>query len=221
MKFLFVFAVFILGLCSCNIHKIHEKTAQEQAGQGGLIAISRPEFDISFLLPGADLSQYKKVILNDLDFSGVKIIKPASSRNFQEEWELTEDDKQYYQRKLIDSAKNYLFNKGRVLPATESASDTLTLKTRITEIAPLASKDDIKSRPSLVDVYSEGFGRMTIVFELYDSVTNKLIMLSSDEHDLGKMWEKNDRAQNNMQVKLAFDYWLKNLNDELINVSKK
>ncbi len=221
MKCLSVLAVFILGLSSCNIHKIHEKAAQGQAEQAGLVAISKAEFDISFLLPGADVSQYKKIILNDLDFSGVKIIKPASSRNFQKSWNLTEDDKQYYQRKFIDSAKNYLFNQRRVSPATESASDTLILKTRITEIAPLASKDDIKSRPSLIDVYSEGFGRMTIVFELYDSVTNKLIMLSSDEHDLGKMWEKNDRAQNNMQVKLAFDYWLKNLNDELINIAKK
>jgi hypothetical protein len=221
MKFLFVLAVLCLGLCSCNIHKIHEKTAQSQAEQAGLTVISNPEFDASFLLSGADVSRYKKIILNELDFSGVKIIKPASSRSFQEPWELTEKDKAYYQRKFADSAKNYLFNKGTFTSATAPASDTFLLKTRITEIAPLASKDDFKSRPNLMDVYSEGFGRMTIVFELYDSVSNKLIALSSDEHDLGKMWEKNDRAQNNMQVRLAFDYWLKTLNDELSNLDKK
>jgi len=62
---------------------------------------------------------------------------------------------------------------------------------------------------------------MTIVFELYDSVSNKLIFLSSDEHDLGNTWEKNDRLQNNVQVRLAFDYWLRSLSQELNAISKK
>ncbi|RYY76344.1 MAG: DUF3313 family protein [Gammaproteobacteria bacterium] len=215
MKFSFAFVLFIFLLSGCNIHKIHEKTAQDQAEKEGLVAISKPEFDASFILPGASLGQYKKIILNDLDFSRVKIIKPSSSHSFQELWELTEKDKEFYQKKFTDSAKNYLFEKGDFSAAISPASDTLVLKTKITEIAPLASKDDFKSRPNLMDVYSEGFGRMTIVFELYDSVSNKLIVLSSDEHDLGRIWERNDRAQNNMQLKLAFDYWLKNLNDEL------
>ena len=220
MKFLLVVVVLIVCLCSCNIHKVHEKTARIQAEHAGLIAIAKPEFDTSFVLPGATLSQYKKIILNDLDFSSVKIIKPSSSHHFQESWELTEEDKQFYQKRFSESAKNYVFDKGELSAATEPANDTLLLKTKITEIAPLASKDDFKSRPTLIDVYSEGFGRMTIVFELYDSTSNKLIALSSDEHDLGKMWERNDRAQNNMQVRLAFDYWLKNLNDELASLMK-
>ena len=220
MKILLIVTVIAISLCGCNIHKAHEKTAHSQAEQAGLIAIAKPEFDTSFVLPGATLSQYKKIILNDLDFSSVKIIKPSSSHHFQESWELTEEDKQFYQKRFSESAKNYVFDKGELSAATEPANDTLLLKTRITEIAPLASKDDFKSRPTLIDVYSEGFGRMTIVFELYDSTSNKLIALSSDEHDLGKMWERNDRAQNNMQVRLAFDYWLKNLNDELASLMK-
>lgn len=72
-----------------------------------------------------------------------------------------------------------------------------------------------------MDVYSEGFGRMTIGFELYDSVSNKLIAVSSDDHELGTIWEKNNRVQNNIQIKLAFDYWMRNLKRELEALGKK
>jgi hypothetical protein len=221
MKLQVVVALFALSLSGCHLVKPHEKIAQSQAQQMGLVAVHKPQFDSSFILPQTNFGQFTKIIVSDLDLSSVKIIKPNTSRAFEEPWELNTDDKQYYQKKYVESAKSYLFDDGKFSAATAPAGDTLLLKTKITEIAPLASKDDLKGRPNLMDVYSEGFGRMTIVFELYDSTTNKLVALSSDEHDLGRIWEKNNRVQNNIQIKLAFDYWLRNLNDEIVGLSKK
>ena len=219
MKFRFVIVLFALCLNACNAHRAQEKTAESRAEQSGLVQVNKTQFDAAFLLPDANLNQYKKIILSDLDFSDVKIIKPSSSS--QQPWELTDEDKQYYQEKFATAAKNFLFNADKYSQVAESASGTLLLKTKIIEIAPLASKDDFKSRPNFIDVYSEGFGRMTIVFELYDSVSHKLIFLSSDEHDLGNTWEKNNRLQHNVQVRLAFDYWLRSLSQELNEISKK
>lgn len=221
MKLQIVIALFALGLSACHIVKPHEKIAQTQAQEAGLVAVHKPQFDTSFILPQTNFSQYTKIIVSDLDLSSVKIIKPNTSRAFEEPWGLNKDDKQYYQKRYEESAKNYLFEGGKFAAATTPASNTLLLKTKITEIAPLASKDDFKGRPNLMDVYSEGFGRMTITFELYDSASNKLVAIASDEHDLGNVWEKNNRVQNNIQIKLAFDYWLRNLNDEIVGLSKK
>ena len=221
MKLQIVIALFALGLSGCHIVKPHEKIAQTQAQAAGLVAIHKPQFGTSFILPQTNFSQYTKIIVSDLDLSTVKIIKPNTSLAFEQPWELNKDDNEYYQKKYAESAKNFLFEDGKFSAATTPASDTLLLKTKITEIAPLASKDDFKSRPNLMDVYSEGFGRMTIVFELYDSTSNKLVAISSDEHDLGNIWEKNNRVQNNVQIKLAFDYWLRNLNQELVGLAKK
>lgn len=221
MKFQIVLTLLALGLSGCHIVKPHEKVAQTQAQAAGLVAVHKPQFDSSFILPQTNFGQYTKIIVSDLDLSTVKIIKPNASLAFDQPWELNKDDNEYYQKKYSESAKNFLFEGGKFSAATAPASDTLLLKTKITEIAPLASKDDFKSRPNLIDVYSEGFGRMTIVFELYDSASNKLVAISSDEHDLGNIWEKNNRAQNNIQIKLAFDYWLRNLNRELVDLAKK
>lgn len=214
-------AVLVFSLSACGSIKPHEKVAQSQAQQAGLVAVHKPQFDVAFVAPNTNLSQYKKIIVSDLDLSSVKIIKPSSLHTFDEPWELNDGDKQYYQKKYADSVQKYLVSDGNFSATSASAADALVLKTKIVEIAPLASKDDSKGRPNLMDVYSEGFGRMTIVFELYDSTTNKLVALASDEHDLGNIWEKNTRVQNNIQVKLAFDFWLRNLKEELAEAVKK
>jgi hypothetical protein len=220
MKYYLVIASLVLGLSACSFVKPHEKTTQALAQQTGLVEVHKSQFDASFILPGTNFGQYKKIILSDLDLTSTKIIKPSSPRAFEEAWELDKDDRKYYQEKYTESASRFLFDSAYSL-SDKPAADTLVLKTKITEIAPLASKDDFKSRPNLIDVYSQGFGRMTITFELYDSVSNKLVAIDSDEHDLGQIWEKNNRAQNNMQIKLAFDYWLRNLKRELETVNKK
>lgn len=220
MKYLICIAYLVISLSACSFIKPHERAAQSQAQQAGLVAVNKPHFDSSFILPNANIGQYKKIILSDLDLSSTKIIKPTSSRSFDEPWELNDDDRKYYQAKYLESAKRLLLDGAYSLSDTPAA-DTLVLKTKITEIAPLASKDDFKSRPNLMDVYSKGFGRMTITFELYDSVSNKLVALSCDEHELGQLWGKNNRVQNNFQIKLAFDFWVRNLKDELQQISKK
>jgi hypothetical protein len=221
MKYHILIAALTIGLSACGISKPHEKITQSQAQHAGLVAVHKSHFDASYVLPNANLGQYKKIILSDLDLSSTKIFKPSTSRPFDEPWELNNEDKKYYQAKYLDSANKSLFNDGAYAASLTPAADTLVLQTKITDIAPLASKDDFKGRPNLMDVYSEGFGRMTIAFELYDSVSHKLVMICSDEHDLGNIWEKNNRVQNNFQIKLAFDFWMKNLKEELEYSSKK
>ena len=213
-------AVIAILLSACSMTKPHEKLAQEQARQQGLAAVSHGRFDASFVAPNAKLASYKKIRVENLDLSNVKIRTPRVQHAFDVPWELNDKDRAYYQEKYVNAVKTNLIDTGLYQLTTDSGSDTLMLKCRVIEIAPLASKDDLKGRPTLMDVYSEGFGRMTVVFELYDSLSNKLLYSATDEHDLGKMWEKNDRVQNNVQVRLAFEHWLANLHTELEGISK-
>ncbi len=211
----FLIALLALSLSACGTLQPHEKAADTQAKQAGLVDVKKSQFDVSYVLPATNISQYKKVILSDLDLSNVKITRSTTMRIHDTPWELNEGDKAYYQKKYREAAEEYLFKKGGLSAASAPASDTVFLKMKIIEIAPLGSKDDFKGRPNMVDVYTQGFGRMTAVFELYDSTTNKLLALASDEQELGYLWEKNDRVQTNMRVNLAFEYWLKKLSEEM------
>jgi len=219
MKYLLI-VVLSLSIVACAVTHPHEKLAQDQAAQAGLVAVAKPHFDATFISKTAAFSHYKKIIINDIDLSQAVIIQPSSKNSFDAPWALSEGDKQYYQTQFSESAKRNLLDSGLFTLAASSDADTVVLKTKITDIAPHASKDDFKSRPNLMDVYSEGFGRMTIVFEFYDSTTNQLIMIATDEHDLGAMWELNNKVQNNLRIRLAFDFWLSKLKRELNAAAK-
>jgi len=215
MKHQIFMVLLAFSLSACGVLQSHEKAADTHAKQAGLTAISKSNFDASYALSGANLGQYKKVILSDLDLSNVKITRSTTMRIHDTPWELNDGDKTFFQQKYRDAADEYLFKPGVLAVANTPASDTLILKMKIVEIAPLGSKDDFKGRPNMVDVYTQGFGRMTAVFELYDSTSNKLLAMASDEQELGYIWEKNDRVQANIRVKLGFEYWLKNLSEEM------
>lgn len=211
MKGLIAFSfslVAALTLSGCGIAKPHEKAAKVEAERAGLVAVNKPRLDAVYKLPSVKLHSYKKLNIAKLDFSQVKIINPTSPPFYDQKWELNDKDRAYYQERFLVAAKRELLESNVFMASNESATDTLVLRARVLEIAPLASKDDLKSRPTLMDVYSEGFGRMTVAFDFYDSMTNKLVFALTDEHDLGRIWEKNNRVQNAMQVRLAFDYWL-------------
>ncbi len=217
MKFnvLMLTAILALGFSACNSTSIYKKIIQAEVEGAGLSPLSSSRFDASYVLSSLHFSQFKKLIVEDLDLSNVAIIKPRSYLNHEEEWELNDKDKQYYQAKYKEAVTEQLFDSNRFSLATEAANDTLTIKAKITEIAPLASKDDAKGRPGVMDVYSKGFGRMTIVFEVFDSSTHKLVAAIADEQDLGDWWEKNNRAQNNQQIRVGFDNWLRYLKKEM------
>jgi hypothetical protein len=215
MNLKFLIACVALSLSACGTLQPHEKIADSQATQAGLVATKKSSFDTSYVLPAANAKQYKKVLLNDLDLSNVKITRSSVPDIHETPWELNDGDKVFFQEKYRQAAEDYLFKNTSWSATNVAASDTLILKMKIVEIAPLGSKDDSKGRPQRVDVYTQGFGRMTAVIELYDSTNNTLIALASDEQELGFLWEKNDRVQNNIRIKLAFEQWMRKLSKEL------
>ena len=215
MKKYVLLALVAASVTACGTVNSSVKASQAQAQSAGLVPAVKPQFDASFVAPNVHLSNYKKIKIDNLDLSNVKIIKPRSEHLSDTPWELNNDDQKYYQEKFLAAAKENLISNKLFESASEVGVETLQLKTKIVEIAPLASKDDIKGRPNYMDVYTRGFGRMNIVFELYDSRTNQLVMLVNDDHDLGDQWEKNDRVRTNVQIRLAFDHWLANLQDEI------
>jgi hypothetical protein len=101
----------------------------------------------------------------------------------------------------------------------QAGADVLTVSAKVVEIAPLGSKDDLKGRPTNMEVYSEGMGTMTLEITLYDSVSGKPQAIITDQRDLGRLWEENNRASNNVQVRVAFDHWLRTLRKELDRAS--
>lgn len=216
----FLIALAASVITGCSTTKKHEQNAQLKADKAGLNAAEKTHFDGTFIAPGAQFSKYKKLFVEQLDLSDVKVRKQSSSNTFDDTpWELNDEDRRYYQERYTEALMNNLIADGTYSTAMQSGTDVLTVSAKVVEIAPLASKDDTKGRPTNMEVYSEGMGTMTLEITLYDSVSGKPQAIITDQRDLGRLWEKNSRASNNVQVRIAFDHWLRMLRKELDKAS--
>ena len=213
-------ALAVSVIAGCSMTKPHEKNAQLKADKEGLTLVDNTRFDGTFIAPGAQFSQYKKLFVEQLDMTDVKIRKQSSNNITQDTpWELNDDDRRYYSERYIEALMNNLIVDGTYTTAMQVGADVMTVSAKVLEIAPLGSKDDPKGRPTRMKVYSEGMGTMTLEISLYDSLTGKPLAIITDQRDLGRVWEENNRVTNNVQIRLAFNQWLRNLRTELDRAS--
>jgi len=200
---------------ACSINKPHEKKLAAEAAPLGLQEIKSNSLDAVFL-DKAKIASYKQVIIEPLDMSAVKIRKSSDMNIHDTPWELNDQDRKFFQECYQASMKKEWLAKSTLTQVKQTGSSTLKVKATLVEIAPLGSKDDTKGRPTMTKVYSEGMGTMTLKYELSDSETGKVLGLISDQRDLGKMWEENNRITFNQKVRLAFDAWARRLQKELM-----
>jgi hypothetical protein len=202
---------------ACSMTKKHEENLAKEAEPLGLKEAGSDELDSVFIADAAGIASYKQVILTPLDMSSVKIRKPSDiSFTNNTPWELNDQDRNYYQERYADAMKKEWLDKDGLKQVDQAAEKTLLVKAVLKEIAPLGSKDDFKGRPVITKVYSEGVGTMTIQFEISDAKTGKVLALISDQRDLGKMWEENNRATFNQQVRIAFTAWASRLQKQFM-----
>lgn len=208
------------AIAGCSMTKKHEQEAQLKADKNGLSVVEKSSFDGTFVAPNAQFAQYKKLFVEQLDMTDVKIRKQTGNSFVNDTpWELNENDRRLYQERYTEALMNNLIIDGRYSTAMQAAPDVLTVRAKVIEIAPLGSKDDMKGRPTNMKVYSEGMGTMTLEISLYDSTSGKVLAIITDQRDLGRIWEENNRVTNNMHVRTAFNAWLRKLRTELDRLS--
>lgn len=206
----------LLVVTACSMNKPHEKNLAAEATPLGLQPVQSNWLDAVYLDKTA-IANYKQVILEPLDMSAVKIRKPSNTNlAYDTPWELNDQDRKLYQERYQASMKKEWLEKSGLTQVNQASANTLKVKAILVEIAPLGSKDDSKGRPTMTEVYSEGMGTMTLKYELSDASSGKVLGLISDQRDLGKIWEENNRVTFNQKVRLAFDAWARNLQKELI-----
>lgn len=220
-------ATSIMSLCAisllggCSTQTAHEKAAAETAQEKGLSAVDS-RFDGVFVAPDANFAKYKRIQIEALDVDNVEILRSDTGPGqMRTPWVLNDSDKEQYRGRYLESITRYLLADGRFSTTPDNAQDVLVLRSRILQIAPLASKDDSQGRPTIMKAYSEGMGTMTIEMMLFDAATGKAVAIVTDRRDLGRLFEENNRATNSVHVRNAFNAWLKRLRSELDALSQQ
>lgn len=211
-----VMGLIILSLAvgSSALEKKHDKALAAEAVPLGFAKTKNRFLDSVYLKPGVNFSDYQQLQFAELDTTNITVREPSSPNDFDEPWILTDKDKVYLQEKYLESFNKELIKTDR-FKAAGGSGKTLLIKTTLQELAPSAVKDDSRSRPTIMNIYTEGAGTMTMRMEIYDAQTNTLVGLVADESDLGNRWEKNDRMNNKRQLSLGFARWADSLGDAL------
>lgn len=206
-------------IVGCSTTKQQEQSTPLKADKAGLTAVEQTHLDGTFIAAGAHLAKYKKLIVEQLDLSNVKVRKQPPSNSYEETpWQLNDDDRRYYQERYTEALMNNLIADGTYTTAVQAGADVLTVSAKVVEIAHLGSKDATKG-VAKNELNSEGMGTMTLEISLYDSVSGKPQAIITDQRDMGRLFEINNRASNNIQARVAFNYWLLSLRKTLDKAS--
>jgi len=215
MKFSLISALMVLTLATNAVafEKKHEKELATEVKDLGFTNTKDRFLDSVYLKPEINFKEYQVLDIAILDTNKVTIRQPPSSDGFDEPWVLTDKDKTHLQEEFLQSFNKQLISTNKFKSSGDGKK--LLIKTTLLELAPTASKDDTKSRPTINKTYTEGAGTITMKIELYDAQTKALVGVIADQAKLGNRWERNNKPNNQRQISLAFDRCANSIGDLL------
>lgn len=151
-----------------------------------------------------------KVYIANLNLENVEIVENYDDRYTpRRDWELTGKDIKGLQE-FYQEAMTYRFSNKNGYERVSSAKQAdLVVHAKIERMAPLAPKDDNRSRNIGANYYTEGSGEVTIIFDVYQQ--DQLVLKIEDTRDAGFTWKKNDRLNNRTNMRNLFQGWAKDL----------
>jgi len=172
------FAIMALLLTIAAISPVWAKNSQPAVNDEGMELVKDSELAIVYAVPGADLSIYKQIWLEDAtvafkknwqrDQNRYKSLKIRTSDMERIQHEVATVFREVFTKELLD---------GGYQMAEEAGHDVLILKPAIVDLDVIAPDVQGSSR-SLS--FSESAGEMTLKLELYDSVTGDKIAKATD-----------------------------------------
>lgn len=205
--------ILTLATSAFAFEKKHEKDLAAEVKDLGFTKTKDRFLDSVYLKPGVNFNEYQQLDIAGLDTSRVVVREPSSSDSFDEPWVLTDKDKTYLQEEFMKTFTKELIETDKFKASGDGKK--LLIKTTLLELAPTAPKDDIKSRPTISKIYTEGAGTITMKIEIYDAQTKALVGVIADQAKLGNRWERNNKANNKRQLSLAFARYGNSLGDLL------
>lgn len=171
-----------------------------------------------FVVPGVNFSAYKKIIIADLNLAN--IVNPHGKPARESvRVKLNPDQERFYRDQYIGAVVTNLIADGTYVTALDAGADVLLLNAAIAYITPPKPQEKQSDNSAAMQVFAGNSSSVTVVLELFDSVSRELIATFTDTQNLGQVWEEESPLGYNTQVPVIFDYWIAYLRKELDELS--
>jgi hypothetical protein len=210
-------------LVACQAPHIQSGTDAEVIN-GHLVRVDHTNVDLAYIDPKADFTRFTAILLTPLGVDNVEIVQPSGSfpAAGRHEWALTDADKQGLQRDFRDAMQQQLSVKGDYSIVDIPGDNVLQISAILTRIAPNASKDDFRARPTGRNkVFTEGAGELGVTVIFGDSGTGEVLALAKDTRTGSTLWGVNNRVTNAAEVRRVFNAWGMQIRAQLDRVHKK
>lgn len=202
-----------LGACSSN----RTTVIDEPSTLEGLQPVRVKNIQAVYRKPGADFSQYRRLLIRDVDIS------------FSRGWERNQNsatrtwssaDSERIKRDLASlfasTARRELEVEGGYEIVTEPGQDVLEIRPAIIDLY-INAPDLSRSEPGIVRRYTTDAGRMTLIAELRDSISGELLARAYDKREdmRSTYWEWTTSVTNSQKAQLAISIWADALRDAL------
>jgi hypothetical protein len=150
------------------------------AAKEGLERVDVPGLDAVFARPGANLSPYRRVMLDPVEVAFSKEWKPDQPGSYLP---LSDDDREKIRSDLAHLATQTftkVLQKGGYPVVTEPGADVLRVVPRLEDVYVNAPDVNLPGRTSQ---YVKSSGRMTLVAELRDSASGEIVARIYDQRE--------------------------------------
>jgi len=202
----------VTGLAGCAASTPTIDTSPEaELSFDGLHEVKGGQADKAWAMPGVDLTQYSKIMLQGAGIEyrpGGESPRSFSSRSRGGPYEVTEQQKEQFRAIVVNTFLEELAESEHFKLVEEAGPDVLLIRGALLDVVSWAPDDPVGRGVVLLSKVGEA----TLVLELRDSITEAVLVRAVDRRAAegdgfaGGM-SKSGRVENQAQVKRVVRYW--------------
>lgn len=208
-------AVVATALISCSSNRTTVIDAPSTLE--GLQPVRIGNIDAVYKKPGADFSQYRRLLIRDVDIAfsrGWEHSQNSATRT----WSSADSEriKGELASLFARTVRRELELEGGYEIVQEPGQDVLEIRPSIIDLY-VNAPDLSRTEPGIVHRYTTNAGRMTLVAELRDSISGELLARAYDQREDMRStdWEWTTSITNSHKAQLAISIWADALRDAL------
>lgn len=200
-------AIAVAALAACQPASQRDAAIATQATHDGLVRAASGALDQLYLKPGTTLQGYDQVLIEPVDIAFRADWKPERNSAL---YRVAPPDRERIRADLAENFQETFreeLEEGGYRLAEEAGRNTLGVRPRIVDL--YINAPDTMNYPGRVTQYTRDTGSMTLVAELYDSVTGEVLARTVDkDRGMEQDWlQRTDAVWNNAEAKRTFRRW--------------
>lgn len=216
-QFLLLAAVFGLVAGCAGSSPTLDTSAEAEMTFDGLYPVKGGSADQAWARPGADLSQYSKIMLEGVGIEyrpGGESGRLFHSRTSADHYAISDSQKERLREILAVAFVDELGKSEQFTIVNEAGPDVLLIRGGLLDVVSFVPPD---TATSMVDVYLSSVGEATLVLEIHDSVSGAIIARAIDRRAAEDAFgfHESNRVTNSADVRRLAQTWARLLRARL------